>query len=244
MTNEELVALIQAGERDRVMDLWHQVKRLVMKKAYRMYRIAQWRGVTMDDLMQAGFLAMLSAIQYYDGDCAFSTVLCNRMKTEFANATGYLTKTAREDPFWEATTLDAPVSDEDPEGATLGDFITDPEAMQALPDSEQGQLRDALEREMARLTEEQQTVIRLQYWYGYDLAQIAHITGKPLKEVQKIDGLAMRRLRRNYKALKSFFASEGEYRLKKDLEFMQRIEKLRQPSRSWEPCTCWRNTER
>lgn len=216
MTNEELAVLIQQGERDKLIILWDQVKRLVMQRAHRMYRFTQYRGVTMDDLMQAGFLAVMSAVRYYNGQCAFSTVLVNCLKGEFANATGYMTKKAREDPFWNAAPLDAPMNDEDPEGATLSDFIIDTEAEQAFPDSEQGVLREALAAELARLTEEQQTVIRLQYWYDLELDYIARIMGKSFKEVKKIKNEAMSRLRRNWKALKPFFAREGDYLLAKE----------------------------
>ena len=35
MSNEELVALIQAGDRDRIVELWHQVQRMVYAQATR-----------------------------------------------------------------------------------------------------------------------------------------------------------------------------------------------------------------
>ena len=216
MTNEELVVLIQNGERDRIPELWAQVERLVKKMAYKMRPIAQSRGVMLDDLMQSGFLSVMSAIRYYDGECAFSTVLINCLKTEFANATGYRTKRARNDPFWNAVALEKPVNDEESDGNTLADFVVDYGATQAFPDSEQGALREALAEELARLTEEQQAVIRLQYWDGYELEHIANIMGKPLKEVQKINKIAMRALRRNHKVLRPFFASEGDYLLSKE----------------------------
>lgn len=216
MTNEELVARIQAWERDRIPELWAQVERLVEWKARKMSEIAQRRGVTFEDLKQAGFLAMMSAVQYYNGDCAFSTVLMNRLKTEFADATGYRTKRAREDPFWDAAALDAPVNEDEPESSTLGEFIIDPGAEQPFLDSEQGELREALATELARLTEEQQAVIRLRYWYGFELGQIAHRMRKSLKEVDKLDKMAMRELRRNYKPLMPFFASESDYRMRRE----------------------------
>ena len=36
MTNEELVALIQAGERDKLPELWEQVERFVALQANRL----------------------------------------------------------------------------------------------------------------------------------------------------------------------------------------------------------------
>lgn len=244
MTNEELVTLIQAGERDRIPELWAQVERFVRWKARKMGEIAQRRGVALDDLMQAGFIAVMAAVDYFDPDSGytFTTYLGNTLKKEFADATGYRTKRAREDPFWDAVPLDTPVNDDDPEGATISDFIVDSEVEQAFPDSEQGQLREALETEIARLTEKQQVVIRLRYWYGFELGQIAHIMGKSLKEVDKLDKMAMRELRRNHKALKPFFASEWEYRMKREQAFLKRIEQQAKARRARSEMlrVCWK----
>ena len=35
MTNEELTVLIQGGERDRLIELWQQIRRMVLKEAGR-----------------------------------------------------------------------------------------------------------------------------------------------------------------------------------------------------------------
>lgn len=35
MTNEELALLAQGGERDRLMELWQQVRRMALKEAVR-----------------------------------------------------------------------------------------------------------------------------------------------------------------------------------------------------------------
>lgn len=51
MTNEELVALIQAGERDRMPELWEQVERFVANRANRLLIRSQGGliGVDFDD---------------------------------------------------------------------------------------------------------------------------------------------------------------------------------------------------
>lgn len=67
MTNEELCALIQAGERDRLGELWEQVEKFVSMMAGRRARqIGGFGGVTAEDLYQSGFLAVVAAVDSYD----------------------------------------------------------------------------------------------------------------------------------------------------------------------------------
>lgn len=98
MSNEELVALIQAGDRDRIVELWHQVQRMVYKQA------ARWAGLggtTIEDMTQAGFIAVLRAVDSYDPSrgTKFSTHLFQRLRAELSAATGYNSKRSRFDPL-------------------------------------------------------------------------------------------------------------------------------------------------
>ena len=63
MNNEELAAMAQAGDREALLKLWTQVRRMVYQQAMR------WAGVggtTLEDLEQAGFIAVLRAVDTYD----------------------------------------------------------------------------------------------------------------------------------------------------------------------------------
>lgn len=81
MSNEELVALIQAGDRDRIVELWHQVQRMVYKQATRWAGLG---GTTIEDMTQAGFIAVLRAVDSYDPSrgTKFSTHLFQRLRAE------------------------------------------------------------------------------------------------------------------------------------------------------------------
>ncbi|MFR6177310.1 MAG: hypothetical protein ACLUKH_06980 [Flavonifractor plautii] len=46
MSNEELAAAIRAGERDKLMELWGQVRRLVHDMAYKRLRAQTGPGVS------------------------------------------------------------------------------------------------------------------------------------------------------------------------------------------------------
>ncbi len=158
MSNEELVALIQAGDRDRIVELWHQVQRMVYKQA------ARWAGVggtTLEDLEQAGFIAVLRAVDTYDPTKAkFSTHLFQRLRAEFSAATGYNSKRSWFDPLQNAVSLDAPL--EDSEDATLADFIPDPAAAAEMDGME---VRMGVAAILAELPEEQQRAVRGKYWH-------------------------------------------------------------------------------
>lgn len=120
MNNEELVALIQAGDRGKLVELWTQVRRMVYQQA------ARWAGVggtTLEDLEQSGFIAMLRAVDAYDPTKAkFSTYLFQRLRSEFSTATGQHTKQARHDPLQNAVSLGAPLIDDD-DFDTFADLI-------------------------------------------------------------------------------------------------------------------------
>lgn len=158
MSNEELVALIQAGDRDRIVELWHQVQRMVYKQA------ARWAGVggtTLEDLEQAGFIAVLRAVDTYDPTKAkFSTHLFQRLRAELSAATGYNSKRSWFDPLQNAVSLDAPLTDE--EDATLADFIPDPAAAAEMDGME---VRIGVAAILAELPEDQQRAVRGKYWH-------------------------------------------------------------------------------
>ena len=158
MSNEELVALIQAGDRDRIVELWHQVQRMVYKQA------ARWAGVggtTLEDLEQAGFIAVLRAVDTYDPTKAkFSTHLFQRLRAEFSAATGYNSKRSWFDPLQNAGSLDAPLTDDD-DSDTFAD-LPDPAAAAEMGNAE---VRIGVAAILAELPEDQQRAVRGKYWH-------------------------------------------------------------------------------
>ncbi|MDD7143841.1 MAG: sigma-70 family RNA polymerase sigma factor [bacterium] len=65
ISNEELVAEIQAGENgsDNMLQLWQQNREFVYKMARMFSSYAE-----MDDLMQEGYLGLCEAVRYYDAE--------------------------------------------------------------------------------------------------------------------------------------------------------------------------------
>ena len=158
VSNEELVVLIQAGDRDRIVELWHQVRRMVYAQATRWAGLG---GTTVEDLEQAGFIAMLRAVDSYDPSrgTKFSTYLFHRLRAELSAATGYNSKRSWFDPLQSAVSLDAPL--EDSEDATFADFIPDPAAAAEMDSME---VRIGVAAILAELPEDQQRAVRCKYW--------------------------------------------------------------------------------
>ena len=195
VSNEELVVLIQTGDRDRLVELWNQVRRMAYKQA------ARWAGqggTTVEDLTQAGFIAMLRAVDTYEPEKArFSTYLFQLLRAEFAAATGWSTKAARLDPLQNAVSLDAPMGGE--EDAALADFLMDPTAeaeIMAVDDRDRlDRLHAELETALSSLADEEQRTIRARYYQGKTLTAIAAAEGVSKTAVSRREQNALRRLR-------------------------------------------------
>lgn len=201
MTNEELVALIQAGDRARLAELWGQVERFVAMQANkRLVLSGGMGGVEFGDLYDAGYIAMVAAVETFDQDagCSFIGWLVLALKTAFAEAGGYRSK--RRNPLDTAASLDAPAGESE-DGATLGDLQTDPEAVQAFQDVEDGiyldQLRTALDRALAALPERQGATLRRRYYQDQTLEEIAANEGVHKETVRQWENKGLRAIRRS-----------------------------------------------
>lgn len=198
MSNEELAARIQAGERELISELWEQVRRFVWQQARRRYVLTDGHGgVEAEDLAQSGFLALLEAVESFkpEGEYKFLTYLSYHLKTAFADAGGYRKRTRN--PLDNCTSLDTPVGD-DQDGDTLLDFQVDP--ADPFDEPEQRiwlqQLHKALERPLADLTEEQRETLHLRYWLNQTLEGSAAASGVDKETVRKRERTALEQIRK------------------------------------------------
>lgn len=204
MSNEELVAVIQSGATERVRELWEQVERLVKWKANQIMTALDLRGspcgVEFDDLVQSGYLAMVAAVDSYRPDKgAFTTWLIYHLKTAFAEATGYRTKSGQNEPLNNSFSLDKTIDDE-ADGATFGEFIPDPKATAIILSIEERlwreQLHEALEAALAELPEQSADVLRLRHYQGLSLADVGEIRGTTAERIRQMENKAIRQLRK------------------------------------------------
>lgn len=177
MTNEELVALIQAGERDRLPELWDQVERFVALQANRLLHVmgpdrAALAGVEFGDLYNSGYFALVDAAERHDPEAGakFITFFALRLKSYFSETTGFRTTRQRKDPLNSAKSLDARLKEDEENSGAFGDFIPDPRATQALQDVEDGIQRDytrqTVRQALEQLPTEERLAIKARYYEG------------------------------------------------------------------------------
>lgn len=175
MTNEELVALIQAGERDRMKELWQNVERFVWQQAGR--RILRGAGgVTVEDLYQSGYLALVEAANSYDAGRGMSFIgwLAMALKTAFNGAAGWRSERQRRDPLHQAVSADAPAY-QDGAGLTVAEVMPDESAGLAFWAVEWEGCRDIIEAALDSLPGGQGELLRHYYLQqdGIDAAAAA-----------------------------------------------------------------------
>lgn len=201
MSNEELVALIQSGERERLPELWEQVKGFAAHQARRMMILTDGHGgVAFDDLYDSGYIALAAAVEGYDAaqGMAFIGWYAYALKTAFAEAGGYRSKKQTRDPINTAGNLDTPLTDED--DYTLGDAVADPAAAYDLEEAERRtyneQLHKALDTAIDRLPADNAAVIRSIYFDGKTLQEIAAERGVSVQLIGQQKRTGIERLRR------------------------------------------------
>lgn len=126
-------------------------------------------GTEMDDFMQAAFLAMLDAAEYFDVsvDGSFITVYKWFLLRYFRKLTGLISNSNRVNPTIVAVSLDAPVGEEGE--ATLGELIEDENAEKPADTAESRLLRKAIMEAVETLPPEQQEAIIRHFFYDVPL---------------------------------------------------------------------------
>lgn len=202
MSNEELVSAIQAGDTERIGELWDQVGGLAKWKAnHVMTALAGRCGVEFDDLYQSAYPALVAAVGTFKPEkCGkFSAWFAFYLKTAFAECTGIRTQTTKNDPINHALSLDAPVGD-DVDSDLFGDLIPDPKAtatMQAVLGREfSRQLHDALEKSLSALPVLDADVLRLRYYLDMTVLEVAEAKNIEPARVRQIEAMGLRQIRR------------------------------------------------
>lgn len=201
MSNEELVAEIQAGATEYLSELWEQVAGLVKWKATRVMTVLNGRGgVEIEDLYQSGYLAMVKAAETYDpaAGSAFSTWFMFHLKRAFAEATGYRTKRGQSEPLNNSISLDTPLTD-DTDSNDLMDVIADPAGLQWRESLEDAmwrkQLQAVVDAALSTVPEQYREILRLRYWDDMTLEDIGNLRGLSKERVRQMENKGIRQLR-------------------------------------------------
>lgn len=177
MTTNEIAVGVQAGQAD-ILQLWEAVRGFSYDRAYRWVR----NGVTIDDLQQCAFLALVETVGSWDCDRgAFLTLYGLKLQAAFTEAAGLRTERDKRDPLRTAVSLDAPLTDDEGDPLTLSDVIPDPAAMAAINSVAeldfQRRRHSALEKALARLPEAQRAAVVGRCCYGRRVDASAYNAG-------------------------------------------------------------------
>ena len=215
MSNEELVAEIQAGAVELMGQLWEQVEKLIKWKANRIMTVLEGcpgRGVEFEDLYQSGYLAMVAAVNTYDPTAGgnFVTWLMYHLKNAFAEITGYRTQSGKNEPLNNCISLDTPLSDNS-DSDTLADVVVDPAGLLWRDSLEESMWREnlktVLDEVMGSVPEDLQDVLRLRYWDNMTLEAAGELRGVGKERIRQMENKAIRILRRpeNARHLRPFY---------------------------------------
>lgn len=213
MSNEEYSVLIKQGRSELLPEFWEQIEGFIRYLANRIiHKLPASAGVEFDDLVQSGYFAVLEAVERFDAErgVAFTTILGVTLKTAFAEAAGYRTIRQRNDPLYRpsTTSLDAPLSAEDTDGATLLDIV--PDERDAIASTEEQmffeQLHNALDEILSNLPQEQSDILKQRFYENKSLNQISADDGRPIERIRQIESKAFQNIRKpkNLRILDSY----------------------------------------
>jgi RNA polymerase sigma factor (sigma-70 family) len=217
MSNEELAQCIQQGERDKLPELWEQVNRFVSMTAGKCIRsLGDRASVTVDDLINSGYIAMVAAAETYNPEQGMKFIgwLAFHLKSAFAEAGAYRSKRQRLDPIHSATSLDLPIG-ENEDGGTLSDLVADP--CDPYEEAERRVFLEQLHGEMVTaldaLPELERGVIERRYYGGDTLTALGDEMGVSFQRVRQLETSGLRKLRhpRITRRLSPFIESRTNY---------------------------------
>lgn len=199
MTNEELAIMIQNGKTEYADELWEQVRNFVAQKANRLaFNMNGRRGITVDDLINTGFIAMHKACTTYSpGKGTFLHWLEYYLKTSFAYCCGY--RTSRRDALDLSESLDCPLDTSNFDSNTLGDMVPDPKDQYSIVEDKvyNTGLHMRLDALIGTLPPAGAQMIRAIYWSGETTAELSKHMGISEDAVRTKKGDYMQKLRRS-----------------------------------------------
>lgn len=206
MTNEQLVAFIQAGNTELTPILWDKVKHLCYMICGRYYSTNAERfvacGVELSDLRQESYLAFLRAIDSFkpnDG-VLFTSYLNFPIKNCAANLLGTRNSERKNHrPLDNCESLDTSIESPDFDNYTLGDILPDERSTEPFEVILDGiadeDTRRVLTDALGQLSEIQRSIIVMYYFEDISLKAISKKIGFSGERVRQIRNKALRLLR-------------------------------------------------
>jgi len=202
MTNEELAVAIKAGSTDCIYPLWENIQRFVYQQSNRYfvthYDICTSAGITIDDLIQEAFFALLEAVKAYDPATGYTFLTYMRypLQNAYNNTCGIRTAKQRSDALNISCSINEPIGEDD---LTIADTLVDNTATEEMEtvvdDNYTKQLRSDLEACLSILPQSQRNVIKAHYFMGLSFDTIGKANGLTAAQCRNREAEGLRKLR-------------------------------------------------
>lgn len=203
MTNEELAIRAKTGDKDCETELFLQLEKWFYKISGSFFRRyserCEYSGVTVDDLFQSCYFAMLEAVKAYNPESGykFITYLSYHIKNAFNGLAGLRTEAQRNNPLNNCASLDDVIQGAD--DVILSDSVPDENAERDFDEADKRifneKLRDDLDNALSLIPEPCERVIRGKYYQNKALTELAAESGVTPQAIRQQAGKAMRLLR-------------------------------------------------
>lgn len=201
LTNEQLFDLIKDGNEDLKPVLWERVKSLAYMLSSRFNsqnkELCRSRGFEEWDIKQLSYIAYASLFETYstDKNYAYSTALGYALRNELRTALGKKTDVLS----WDNSSLDDTIG-EDEDGQPIAETVADETSSAPFEEiedsSEQEAIGKTLHEEIAKLPEQEQTVINSRYFSGKTFTAISEEMNVSRERINQIHKRAIRDLRK------------------------------------------------
>lgn len=181
----KLAHRLKTGEPGAVLELWEAVRRFVVMLARRRAAAPGCRTMV-EDLTQAGFLAVITTADQYEPGAGHSFIqaLSFSLRKAFAEEAG--TRSTKRDALQYADSTETAAYRDDPEGPTVGELLPDDAAALAFMGVEYVDFLDYCRREIRvaldTLPPEYAALLRLHYLEGKTLEEAAALCGFSSKQ--------------------------------------------------------------
>lgn len=190
MTNEDMVLLIQQGNKDYYQKLWHNVKKLmslILNK--KLNKISLPNYINREDVEQELYFAMCNAVNAYDKAKGYK--FNSYLEYHIMNA---IRSILPNKPLQE-TSYNISVGEDD--NTELMEFIEDENARDKIFQIELTDLQQRTREAVAQLPQSERDIITLYFFKNKTFAQIAEIYGITANAVQQTKNKALRNLRKD-----------------------------------------------
>ena len=191
-----------------ILPLWQAVEKLICKWAGQYFRYSKTPRFDVDDLRQAGYLALVDAVNGYDPSAGmkFATYLNFHIRKHFAEVSGNRGSKRRPEVY--ASSLDEPLTDESDTSRldTIADTESEGEFNNVVELIYNRQLRAALDECLTSIPQPQADVLRTLYYKGQTRTETAVELNSNISAIRHTEYRALQAMRRgaNYTRLKEY----------------------------------------